>query len=129
MTTYSHGSIGAIGCRLTLHAKIDLVDEESMSEPEIKPFVPLVFGCGQIRRLLLSRHATPYFLSSSVNGDIEEFGSPEHTNVVRDQTQQHLVAGEVVRGVVCSIDLSFHQYLLSSNKFISVRTHVRADDV
>lgn len=76
-----------------------------MGEPEVKPLVALVGGRPQILGLVFLGHGAPHPLTAAVNPHIEYLRAHEHANIVRDDAENDLVTGIVVRLIGLSIDL------------------------
>lgn len=77
--------------------------QHSMSESEVKPFRTFVRGGTDIIHLLLSGHLAPSFLSGLVPADVVVLDCREQDDVEAADSQQYLVASDVVRPVALTI--------------------------
>lgn len=76
-----------------------------MHKPEIKPLVALIGSSSQIMLLLLLTHNVPLGISLLINPDIKPFRTDEQSDIVARKSDQHLVAGEIIRFVWRAIDV------------------------
>ena len=59
----------------------------STCEPEVQSLVTLILRCGQVGSLFRFTHLVPSTISDLVPPHVEELGSNEEEEVVRDETE------------------------------------------
>ena len=81
-----------------------------MRKSEVQPLVALILGGLQIFIPLFRRHGAPDLIPRSVTPFVVKLYSNYEECRPRNDTQEHLVACSVVRGILSAVDLSFCQY-------------------
>ena len=76
-----------------------------MSEPEIQPFIALIFCSIQICLLFFSRHRWPNLLPAIILPDIIKLGQDVEYDIQGNNSQQYLVATVVIGSIIGAIDV------------------------
>lgn len=76
-----------------------------MGEPEIKALIALIRCSLQVVGLLFRRHRVPPCFTLLIDMDIEQLCADKEHKVVRNDTEENLVASPIQRFVLVSINL------------------------
>lgn len=118
------GSTPASDSRLRrLDPEIHTINKSSMREPEIKPLSALVLGRLHVVNLLLPGQFRPRRFATLVPRDVVELDQIEQNDVEAADRQQNLVAADVERSVVFSVDVGtddvagLHEHVVQSCRY------------
>lgn len=101
-------------------SKREFVQQISMREPKVKPLCTLVLSRLNIINLLLARQLRPSSLATLVPRDIVVLHQIKQNDIKAADSQQDLVAADVERSVVFSVDVcaddvaGLHEHVVQS---------------